>query len=574
MKKLPLQKAAPVKVRHKTADKKTEETAIAAQLDLNVAWVQAYFARCSDLIVRRFLIGEHTPCEAVLLYLDGMTDSSVVHNHILQPLMHPLWIDAAQCANVAQEAEILSCIETARDQEKQYRPSHKSTEDPQADLFAFVASQLLPAGELSYAQTLNEGVQAMMNGDVLFLLNGAVTGFIIDAKGFPHRSMGEPRNEKVLRGPQEAFVEAMRVNTAMLRRRLHTGQLKLEQVTLGSITQTAVTIAYLDGIANTNMIAEIHRRLNNITEVDSILNASCVEQYIEDHPFSIFPQVQYTERPDKTAAALLEGRIALIVDGSPDVMLLPVLFTQLLESTEDYYNRILPATFIRWIRYIGLFIATTLPSLYVAVTSYHPELLPLNFLLSITTAREGVPFPAFVEALMMELAFELLREASIRMPGAIGNTIGIVGALVIGDAAVSARLVAPQMVIVVAITAIGSFAIPSVEASYPIRLIRFPLMLLAATFGLYGVTLGWLVILMYLVGMRILGFPYLQPLAPLKSAELLDLAVRAPRWRMMRTPLFREPAQSMAQGKNAKQPYWVRAIQPLHQKGDDSRGQQ
>ena len=518
----------------------SEENRISTDLEQNIAWVEQYFFRCSDLIVRRFRIGEAVPCNAVLLYLDGMTDSAVVHDNILVPLMHPVLIDAAMSYKVS------------------------------SDFFAFVHTQLLPSGETTIVHTMDETVQAMMNGDVVLLLDQSIQGLVIDAKGFPHRDMGEPRNEKTLRGPQEAFVEAMRVNTAMLRRRLHTGALKLEQMTIGTYTQTAVTIAYLEHIANDNIIDEVRRRLNNIKKVDSILNASCIEQYIEDRPFSIFPQVQYTERPDNTAAALLEGRVALIVDGSPDVILLPVLFTQLLQSSEDYYNRIVAGTFVRWVRYMGLFIATTLPSLYVAVISFHAELIPFNLLLSIATAREGVPFPAFVEAIMMEIAFELLREASIRMPGVIGNTIGIVGALVIGDAAVSARLVAPQMVIVVAITAIGSFAIPSVEASYPIRLIRFPLMILAATLGLYGVMLGWLVIIMYLIRLRTFGFPYLAPLAPLKNGELLALAVRMPRWCMMGMPLFRR--QSAEQEQKAS--FFHRRIQPLTQKGDDSRGQQ
>jgi hypothetical protein len=518
----------------------SEENRINSDLEQNIAWVEQYFFHCSDLIVRRFRIGEAVPCNAVLLYLDGMTDSAVVHDNILVPLMHPVLIDAAMSHTIS------------------------------SDFFAFVHTQLLPSGETTIVHTMDETVQAMMNGDVVLLLDQSIQGLVIDAKGFPHRDLGEPRNEKTLRGPQEAFVEAMRVNTAMLRRRLHTGALKLEQMTIGTYTQTAVTIAYLEHIANDNIIDEVRRRLNNIKKVDSILNASCIEQYIEDRPFSIFPQVQYTERPDKTAAALLEGRVALIVDGSPDVILLPVLFTQLLQSSEDYYNRIVAGTFVRWVRYMGLFIATTLPSLYVAVISFHAELIPFNLLLSIATAREGVPFPAFIEAIMMEIAFELLREASIRMPGVIGNTIGIVGALVIGDAAVSARLVAPQMVIVVAITAIGSFAIPSVEASYPIRLIRFPLMILAATLGLYGVMLGWLVIIMYLIRLRTFGFPYLAPLAPLKNGELLALAVRMPRWCMMGMPLFCR--QSTEQEQKAS--FFHRRIQPLTQKGDDSRGQQ
>lgn len=376
----------------------------------------------------------------------------------------------------------------------------------------------------------------------------------------------------MLRGPQEAFTETLRVNTALIRRRLRTDQLKLEEKTLGRYTQTQVAVVYLDGVANSNIIAELHRRLDNLKNVDSILDSSCIEQYIEDSPFSVFPQIQYTERPDKVAASLLEGRIALVVDGSPEVLLLPLMFVQLLQSPEDYYNRVVSGTFMRWIRYMGVLIATTFPSLYVAITAFHPEMLPLNFISQYFTGPRGqCPFPALVEALIMELAFELLREASIRLPGAIGNTIGIVGALVIGDAAVSAHLVAPQMVIVVAITAIGSFTVPSMEASYPIRLLRFPLMLLAATFGLYGVMFGWLIILMHLLHLRSFGFPYLEPLAPLKLNELRDVLVRAPRWQMMIRPQFREPNQ---QEKADGGWFWRRRIQPVTQRGDDSRGQQ
>ena len=501
-------RATPISVQsEKTPQIANKTMSVQENIEMNIVWVQQYFSHCSDLLVRRFLIGISNPCEAALLYLDGMTDSSVIHDDILRPLM--------RLKNIAV-----------------------------ADCFSFTVSQLLPVGEVTFADSLTDGVLAMMNGDAFLLLSGSSTGLIIDSKGFPHRTIGEPRNEKVLRGPQESFVEAMRVNTALIRRRLHTNQLKLEQLTLGEKTQTQVTIAYLDQIADRTIIDEVHHRLNQIQHVEGILNSSFIEQYIEDTPFSIFPQIQYTERPDKVASALLEGRVALIVDGSPDVILLPVFFAQLLQSPEDSYTRIIPGTFIRWIRYMGLLVATTLPSLYVAVTSFHPELLPLPLLLSITTAREGVPFPAFLEALMMELAFELLREASIRMPGAIGNTIGIVGALVIGDAAVSARLVAPQMVIVVAITAIGSFAIPSVEASDSVRLIRFPLMLLAAAFGLYGVVFGWIIIVLHLVQLRSFGVPYMQPFAPYKKSEIIAFLVRLPLWKMKFTLIKPEGEES------------------------------
>ena len=517
---------------------------VSGVLNQDMEWLKQHYVRCSDLIYRHITIGGHQHRQAAVFYFDGMTDSSVVHDNILQPLL----LDAEIAENDAER-------------EADFR-----------NFFEYLKERLLPAGEITVADDLKQGAQSMMNGDVLLIIDGCRQAIVIDAKGFPQRPVGKAENEVVLRGPQEAFTEAMRINTALIRRHLRTNQLKLEEKTLGRYTRTQVAIVYLDGVANENIIAEVHRRLDNIKEVDSILDSSCIEQYIEDSPFSVFPQMQYTERPDKVAASLLEGRVALVVDGSPDVILLPLMFVQLLQSPEDYYTRLAPGTFMRWIRYMGLLIAILFPSLYVAVTSYHPEMLPLNLLLSIAAAREGVPFPAFVEALIMELCFELLREASIRLPGAIGNTIGIVGALVIGDAAVSAHLVAPQMVIVVAITAIGSFTVPSMEASYPIRLLRFPLMLLAAGFGLYGVALGVMAILLHLVHLRSFGFPYLEPLAPLKLNEMRDVLIRAPRWQMMVRPQFREPYR-----KNTgilERGFWQRRVQPLKQKGDDSRGEQ
>lgn len=541
MKKLKVQRPQIV-APSSSSDTSVPKVPLQGVLTQDMEWLQNRYVRCSDLVYRQFTVGGRQERQAAVFYFDGMTSSKVVHDNILQPLL--------------LDAELV-----------QYDAEHDQN---LKNYFSYVKQHLLPAGEITIIDDLEQGSQAMMNGDVLLLLDGCRQAFVIDAKGFPHRSVDSSQNEMVLRGPQEAFTEALRVNTALIRRRLRTNQLKFEEKTLGRFTQTQIAIVYLEGVANDNIIAEVHRRLDNLKDVDSILDASCIEQYIEDAPFSIFPQMQYTERPDKVAASLLEGRIALIVDGSPEVLLLPLMFVQLLQSPEDYYNRIAPGTFMRWIRYMGLLIAITFPSLYVAITSYHPEMLPLNLLLSIAAAREGVPFPAFVEALIMELAFELLREASIRLPGAIGNTIGIVGALVIGDAAVSAHLVAPQMVIVVAITAIGSFTVPSMEASYPIRLLRFPLMLLAAAFGLYGVMLGLLAILVYLVHLRSFGFPYLEPLAPLKLNELRDVFFRAPRWQMMLRPQFREPAVQTARSAGS---FWRRSIQPLKQRGDESRGQ-
>ena len=259
----------------------------------DMAWLQNRYVRCSDLVYRQFTVGGRQERQAAVLYFDGMTSSKVVHDNILQPLL----IDAELVQYDAENDQNLK------------------------NFFSYVKQHLLPAGEITIVEDLEQGCQAMMNGDVLLLLDGCRQAFIVDAKGFPHRSVESSQNEMVLRGPQEAFTEALRVNTALLRRRLRTNQLKFEEKTLGRLTQTQVSIVYLEGVANDSIIAEVHRRLDNLKDVDSILDASCIEQYIEDAPFSIFPQLQYTQRPDKVAASLLEGRIGLIVDGSPEVSL-------------------------------------------------------------------------------------------------------------------------------------------------------------------------------------------------------------------------------------------------------------
>ena len=261
----------------------------------DMEWVKRYYVRCSDLIYRHITIGGSEKRQAAVFYFDGMTDSGVVHDNILQPLL--------------LDAEF-----TWKDAE---------SENDFQNYFSFLKERLLPAGEITIIDSLEQGCFSMMNGDVLLLLDGCQQAVVIDAKGFPQRQVGKAENEVVLRGPQEAFTEAMRVNTALIRRHIRTNQLKLEEKTLGRYTRTQVAIVYLEGIVNENIVAEVQRRLDQLKDVDSILDGSCIEQYIEDRPFSVFPQMQYTERPDKVAASLLEGRIALIVDGSPNVLLLP-----------------------------------------------------------------------------------------------------------------------------------------------------------------------------------------------------------------------------------------------------------
>lgn len=489
----------------------SSETAayFSGRLDEDIAHLQELFERCSDFVCREFQIGN---VKAAIFYFDGMAKTETVNDEILRSLI----------------------LETRMAVSEQIQ---------EIQLADFLEQHALTIGEVERIKLWSEALAAIYVGDTLLLLDDCREAFVLNSKGFPQRSVDKASNEKVLRGPEEAFNETLRVNTALIRKRLKSHDLKMETLTLGSNTQTKVVLTYLESLANKEIVAEVKNRLACLNEVKGIMESSGIEQMIEDNPRSVFPQIQYSERPDRVCQAMTEGRIAILVDGSPNVLIIPALLVQLLQSPDDYYNRAKAGTFMRFIRYIGIATALLFPSLYVAITSYHPEMLPLNLLLSIAAAREGVPFPAFVEALLMAFAFELLREASLRMPSAIGNTIGIVGALVIGEAAVSANLVAPQMIVVVSLTAIGSFTLPSIEASYPVRLLRFPLMILAALLGLYGVMLGVIAIVIHLISLKSFGYAYLAPLAPLSISGAKDMFIRRSRKDVRQKVLFQEQPQ-------------------------------
>lgn len=347
--------------------------------------------------------------------------------------------------------------------------------------------------------------------------------------------------ETVLAGQAVLFIEGT-PKAIISSRRIKSCRLKMEVLKIGTLTQTDVAIFYIDGIVNDKLVREVKKRLERI-EIDGVLESGYLEEFIEDDPNSIFPQVNTTERPDRLCACLMEGRVGILVDNTPMCLIVPATFPQLLQSPEDYYNRFPYATFTRVLRVITMNIALLLPSLYIAVLTFHQEMLPTPLLISIAGQREGVPFPAFLEALMMELVFEFLREAGVRLPRPIGQAVSIVGALVIGQAAVSAGLVS---------SAIASFTIPTISGSYVIRLLRFPIMILAASFGLFGVMVGLMAVLIHICQLRSFGVPYLAPLAPLKFSELKDTFIRMPWWAMTRRPTLLKVPDPVRQKPNQK----------------------
>ncbi|GJM80366.1 hypothetical protein HMSSN139_28620 [Paenibacillus sp. HMSSN-139] len=311
----------------------------------------------------------------------------------------------------------------------------------------------------------------------------------------------------------------------------------MESLTLGEYSKTDIVIAYLEDVASKSILEEVRKRIRRI-QIDGVLESGYIEEFIEDVPWSPFPQIQNTERPDVVCSSLLEGKFAIFVDNTPFVLVAPMTFWAGLQAVEDYYERSIYTTFIRFIRFALLNISLLLPSVFVSLSTFHQQLVPTNLLISIAAAREGVPFPTLIETLLMEFMFEGLREAGIRLPKPIGSAVSIVGALVIGQAAVQAGLVSASVVIIVATTGIASFAIPRYNLGTAFRLLRFPMLILAGTLGLYGVIAGIFLIVIHLLGLRSFGIPYMTPISPQFPENMKDVWVRAPRWSMHQRPVL------------------------------------
>lgn len=470
---------------------------------MDVQRLKGVFERSSDIVFREFAIGGAT--KGMVLFLDGLVNLKMIDEDVMKPLMH-YGINLPQPPGLQPD-----------------------------EMERLLQEQIITAGQINTGDTLQKVIDHVLSGETALLVEGVKTAFFINAKQWEKRAVEEPVTEAVIRGPREGFTENLRTNTSLIRKRLKTPHLIMESMKIGRLSQTDVVIAYLDNIAEDSIVAEVRARMNLI-DIDAILESGYVEEWIEDNPFSFFPQANTTERPDKVVGNLLEGKVGILIDTTPFALIVPITFFDMMQASEDYYQRYVASTAIRLLRYMFLLIALLLPSLYVAVMTFHQEMLPTTLLFSIAAAREAVPFPTIIEAFMMEVSFEGLREAGVRLPRPVGQAISIVGALVIGEAAVQAGLVSAPMVIIVSITGIASFIIPSYSQSISIRLLRFPIMILGGTLGLYGVLLGMLMILIHMARLRSFGIPYLAPLAPMHPYDLKDILIRVPWWNMIDRP--------------------------------------
>jgi spore germination protein KA len=394
-----------------------------------------------------------------------------------------------------------------------------------------------PAVAYEYAETLHQIVWQMLNGFAVILVDEYMKALGLNIGGMEKRSIAEPSTQTIIRGPKDGFVEDLDTNIGLVRKRIKNPRLVFENFHVGSDSHTKLVIGYMKGIVNEDILDEVKQRVQKI-KTSGVLDTGNIEEFITDDNFTFFPLIFNTERPDSISGNLLEGKIAIFLDGTPFVLIVPSVFTDFFQSTEDYYQPFFMTSFIRIVRYTAFMITLTFPSLYVAITTYHHELLPTPLLISVQGQREGVPFPAVIEILIMELTFEVLREAGIRMPRAVGQTLSIVGALVIGQAAVEAGLVSNVLVIVVAFSAIASFVSPIYNFSIAARLIRFILIIMAASLGLYGILISLIIMVIHLVSLRTFGVPYLTPVAPFKLKDQKDIFIRFPIWSDRNRPSY------------------------------------
>lgn len=471
---------------------------IAPGVKQNFAAVKAVLAENSDIIYRPFQSGA---VDCGVIYVEGMIDQQLLEQDVIEPLTQ------AQ-GNITLER-----------------------------LFAGVNT-----GEVKKSEEMGEALKFMLSGDVLLFVGKQAYAIVLGVRKLQSRSVEEPESEVVLRGPRDGFTELIKTNTTLIRRRIHDPRLAFHAMTVGDVSNTMVQVCYMKSIAPQKWVNEVIKRISAI-KTDGIMDSGQLEQMIEDNRLSPFPQVLSTERPDRVSKALLEGRVAVLVDGSPFVLLVPAGITAFFQSPEDYYERIVLSSMLRLLRWFGVFLALFLPAFYVAAISFHSGILPTKLLLLSISGRQFVPYQTVVEVILMFIIIELLLEAGTRLPKSIGQIIGIVGGLIIGDAAVKGGLASPFLIVVIAVTTITTFTIPSQSLLIVFRVLRMPIVLMTALFGAIGTMMAFIAICIHLARLTSLNEPYLKPIAPVQPRRWLDTFICAP------LPLLQPDIQRPTEGE-------------------------
>jgi spore germination protein KA len=467
------------------------------QIQENIRQIKNEFAKDQTLVLRR--LENPDVGESYIVYIDGMVNNRLINQDVIRPFLefHP-------------------------------EPHEPVTLD-------VIQNQVMLSNSVERTSDHDKLIQAIVYGDTLLLIDGIEEALILNTKGWTSRSISEPENEKVLRGPREGFTESIMTNLSLIRRRIRTSDLKMEFETFGTRTNTKACICYLDSVVNKDVLDELKKRIHMFS-IDGTLDSNYINEFIKDSPYSPFKTVGTSEKPDAVAAKILEGRVALFVDGSPSVITVPYLFVENFQSDEDYYLNYYFASINRILRYLAFILAISIPAVYVALTTFHHEMLPLPLTMSISKARQGVPFPTVIEMILMLVIFEMLRESGARMPGSMGQALSIVGALVMGQAAVSAKIVSAPMIIIVAVAGICGVMSPRIKGAT--ILLRFIFLVMASFFGLYGFMFAVLALMIHLYSISSFGVPIMNSSYTNTLQDKKDIMVRAPWWFMKKRPKY------------------------------------
>lgn len=455
--------------------KKLEESRkVSANLRENEKYLRSRLENCSDILIRPMRLGDKHKVDCLMVYIEVAVSNMMLDDSALGKMINHFW-------DISPE-----------------------------DIQEFVRHNSLGIADVKKLENLDESIDAMLAGNAVFFIDGYDKAMKISSKGYPSTGVMEAESEKVLRGSREGFSDSVKSNSALVRKRLRDTRLKVEEYKIGVRSHTLTQVLYMDDLVHEGLLEEVKERLEEF-QIDGILDSGMLEQLTEDVWYSPFPQYQTTERPDRAVQEILKGKVVILCDNSPEALILPGNFSSFMESSEDWYHRFEMASFLRILRYLAVIMATVLPGLYLAVIRFHTQILPSALILSFAEAREGVPFSSVVELIFLELAFELIREAGVRVPGSLGNAIGIVGGLVIGQAAVEANLVSPIVVMIVALTALGSMTVPNEEFAAAFRLVKYGFLILGGYLGIYGIVLGVYLVIGHLAGLISFGIPYLVP---------------------------------------------------------------
>jgi len=466
-------------------------------LEVNIDLIRNGLGAQSPIVVKHFYIGIDQPLEAAIIYVNGIANKDIIDRDILNPLMIHIGENLNGRANIGD----------------------------------YLCKRYISMSNTLVESDLNGVVDHLKRGKTAVLINGALEVIIADTTGGVQRAIMEPMNETAAKGPRDGFVENLEVNISLIRRKVKDKNLTIELFNLGSRLQSDLAMVYVDDIVDKHVLEELKKRIEAI-DLDAVLSAGKLEQYIEDYAYTVFPQAYSTERPDRAIGNMLEGRIVLIIEGTPMVLVYPAIFMQFFQAVEDYTQRTVVSSFVRLLRILAAIIVITLPSIYLTLIKFNVELIPIKFVTPIVQSRVGIALTPFLEIVAMELVVEFLREGGLRLPTKIAQTLSLVGGIIIGDTAIQSKMVSPTTLLIVGITVITTFLIPNYDMSLSIRMLRFPMLVLANIMGIFGIAVGWFLILVHLSSLDSLGVPYFE----FHKSDMKDTFIRAPLWKMNKRP--------------------------------------